>query len=508
MSNILEKLGIDISPQNKNAHIFFKSLITEYNKNTGKFNSPEMRNYFNNLIAVIMLEYQEAYENFDIKVPYRTKSPKSIFDKLLEYFSRDDKHRVINKKDQDYELKLNEEIKDIFAMTIVSGNMPPTFASNDPELKPLIEEKKINSLFLEEMQKFRLKIIQDEFSGVEEDKYKYDVSKKEYYYYSIMEIERIKSLIHPNATALIKKYDDMLEKIKRKVPSSFYNRCIALARECQNPENNERIDSNKKVSALNSKFLDEVDKFMSKDEIESLDRLISEEDVKTVDFLEITKDFSARLYDKLDLAILSKQIYSVFENSELLKKFGVKLDVSSEKEKRTECGYVANFVYVDTPFGKIEMQLQTQHENLEGHYGYAAHTNLNGKKIKEFELPEPGDKNKLEEFQTCVDFISPKKFLAQFDNTEKRRVIIQTSGKYQNYKSVISQVKSGSKEDKRLTSYFGRLYPRRSEFFPNPEDEDKVESFIVYDIEQYLKSPEYKKLLESRTKQETEGETR
>lgn len=495
MENIFEKLGLDISPKNKTAHMFFKSLITEYNTNIQKFDSPEMRNYFNNLTAAFMLEYQTAYENFDIKVPYRIKSPKSIFDKVLEYLSREDKHTKVDLDDESYKLELNEEIKDIFAMTIVSGNMPPTFASNDPTLKPLIREKKINSLFLEEMHNFRLRLIQNEFSGAKKDEYKYDVSKKEYYYYSIMGIERIKSMIHPNSVNLIKKYNDMLERIKAEVPSTFYDKCMALAKECNKLENMGNIDTNEKVSFLNETFLKEVDKYLSSKEIDDLNKKISAKDVQTVDFLSVTKDCSARLYDKLDLAILSKQVYSIFENSELLKRFGVSLDLSSQKQKRTVSGYVADFVFLDTPFGKIEMQLQTQHENIEGNYGYAAHTQMDGKKIKEFDLPEPGDKEKLKEFQTCVDFISPKKSLAQFDNTERKRIIIQTSGKYQNYKSVISQVKSGSAEDKRLTSYFGKLYPRRDEFFPNPEDEDKVESFIVYDIEQYLNSPEYKKLL-------------
>lgn len=508
MKNILEKLGIDISPKNKTAHMFFKSLITEYNANIEKFNSQQMRNYFNNLTAAFMLEYQDAYENFDIKVPYRIKSPKSIFDKVLEYLSRDDKHTRVEEDSESYKLELKEEIRDLFAMTVVSGNMPPTFASNDPELIPLIEEKRVNSLFLEEMQKFRLKIIQDEFSGTEKSKYKLDVSKKEYYYYNIMGIERIKSLIHPNAVNLIKKYDSMLEKIRAEVPDTFFNKCMALAKECQNSSNMESIDTNSKVNSLNEMFLEEVDKYLTSDEKKFLNASISDKDLQVVDFLIVTKDFSARLYDKLDLAILSKQVYSIFENSDLLKKFGVKLDLSSQKQKRTSSGYVADFVCIDTPFGKVEMQLQTQHENIEGNYGYAAHTQMDGKKIKEFELPEPGDEKRLKEFQTCVDFISPKKFLAQFDNTERRRIIIQTSGKYQNYKSVISQVKSGSDEDKRLTSYFGKLYPRRDEFFPNPEDEDKVESFIVYDIEQYLNSPEYKKLLESSKIKDKSGEVR
>lgn len=508
MSNIFEKMGIDISPKNEMARTFFKSLITEYNKNIKNFDSPEVRNYFNNLTAAIMLEYHKTYENFDIKVPYRIKSPKSVFDKILEYLSRADKHQKVNENDGKYKLELNEEIRDMFAMTIVVGNAQPILASKDPEISKLIEEKRMNQLFLESMQDFRLKITEDEFSGSEEEKYQYDVSKKEYYYYSIMEIERIKSLISPKAVELLAKYDNILNKIKGEVPLSFFNRCMYLANECKVYKNIEDIDSKRKVSSLNTKFLADVDKHLTQEEKDELKSMITKKDTEVVDFFGITNDFSSRLSDKLNLAVLMKQVNSVFENSELLKKFGIKLDNSSVKEKRMPSGYVANFVYIDTPFGKIEMQLQTQHEYLEGNYGYAAHTDMNGKKIKEFDLPEPGDKQKLKEFQTCVDFISPKKFLAQFDNTEKNRIIIQKSGKYQNYKSIIGQVKRGSTEDKRLTKYFSMLYPRRDEFFPNPEDEDKVESFIFYDIEEYLNSNEYKSLIEETEKHKQNDEAR
>lgn len=508
MSNIFEKLGIDISPQNEVAHAFFKSLITEYNKNVQKFDSPEVRNYFNNLTAAFMLEFNEAYENFDIKVPYRIKAPKSAFDKILEYLSRADKHQKVDEKDGNCKLELNEEIKDMFALTVVAGNTQPTLASKDPEISKLIREKKVNQIFLESMQDFRLGIIKDEFPGLEEEKYQYTASRKEYYYQSIMGIERIKSLVDPKAVNLLAKYDELLNKIKSEVPSGFFNRCMYLANECKAYQNVENMDSKRKLTELNTKFLSELDKQLTPEENEEMNKLITSKDTETVDFFGVINDFSARLDDKLNLAVLMKQVYSVFEHSQMLKRFGIELDTASMKEKRTPSGYVANFVYVNTPFGKVEMQLQTQHENLEGNYGYAAHTDMNGKKIKEFELPEPGDEQKLKEFQTCVDFISPRKFLAQFDNTEKNRVIIQKSGKYQNYKSIISQVKRGSSEDKRLTKYFAMLYPRRDEIFPNPDDEDKVESFIVYDIEEYLKSPEFKKLMEKTEKTGQEDEIR
>ena len=81
--DIFEKLGIDLSNASRETLGFFRGLTAEYQKNVKKFNEKSTQNYFNNFIAALMLEYHKAYENFDIRVPYRIKSAKSAFDKIL-----------------------------------------------------------------------------------------------------------------------------------------------------------------------------------------------------------------------------------------------------------------------------------------------------------------------------------------------------------------------------------------------------------------------------------------
>ena len=82
MSNkeILKILGIDLTEAPKETLCFLRGLVTEYQKNVKKFNEKSTQNYFNNFIAAMMLEYHKAYENFDIRVPYRIKSAKSAWD--------------------------------------------------------------------------------------------------------------------------------------------------------------------------------------------------------------------------------------------------------------------------------------------------------------------------------------------------------------------------------------------------------------------------------------------
>jgi hypothetical protein len=453
-----------------------------------------------------MLEFYKSYENFDIRIPYRIKSRKSIFDKLVKYLVDDKKSKYEFNSMQEYQGSLKDELSDILAITVVSCNRPPTFYSNDPQINELIEEKKRNHALLGKMQKFKLACTVDEFSGANHAEYNYECSRMDYYLNSIMLVERMKTLIDPKATNLLKRCDVILDSIKKNVPEDFYNICKSVASDqnlAKKMDSVEKVD--KMYDYLKANIKSHID---SQEEIEFLNSPITDKDTKTVDFLKILTDFTSRIHDKLDLAILTKQVSSVFENSELIKRFGITVDKGSEKEKREKSGYVSNFMFLNTPFGKVELQLQTQHENMEANIGYAAHCNMPGKQIKEIEIPKDRtDEKAMDDFRTAVEIISPKKFLAQYDNSESNRILVQKFGKYQNYKSVTSQVRKGTSTAKRIEKYFGELYKIRTEVFPDEAEQEMIESFIYSDIDEYLKSDEFKriKLLKKKAeKQETE----
>ena len=504
--SIFEKLGIDLSKVDKDIKGFLRGFITEYSKNVRKFNSDEVQEYFHMFIAATMLEYHKFYENFDLEVPYRIKSPKSVLDKVLEYLSRQEKSVYDYNEYNEYQGKLREDLTDMFAMTMVGYNRPPTFYSNDPEIQELIKEKKINHALLGEMQKFKLSVKKDEFSGTGTDAYNYYCTKKQYYINCMMILERLKTMVDPKATELLSRYNKMLDVIKSNVPEKFFYVCDNKIKELNEVEN---LDTEEKLEKAYNEIYNLIGQCnLSEHEEKQLMQKITEEDTKDVNFLKLEEDFTSRLYDKIDLAILTKQIYSVFDKSETLKKFGIKLDKESAKRKRTSRGYVANFVYLETPFGKIEMQIQSKHENNEGNYGYSAHSDMDGKVIKEFDIPELDDEEGLNVFRTCVAFISPQKFFARFDNSEPNRIMTQIFGQFQNYKSVISQVKKGSNDESRLKKYFGKLYAKRRKYFPNDYKKEKIESFIEYDIEEYLNSPEFKKLMENQKEENKKSEGR
>ena len=493
---LLKKLGIDLTDAPKETLGFLRGLIAEYQKNVKKFNEKSTQNYFNNFIAAMMLEYHKAYENFDIRVPYRIKSAKSAWDKILEYLTRDDKSVYETNDLEEPQGRLKEDLTDMFAITIVACNRPPTFYSDDPEINDLIEEKKKNHALLGVLQKYRLKVTNYEFPGMEENSYDYTTStREEYYLNSIILLNRIKTLIDPKSTKLLKRYDDMMDRIRENVPEKFFLKVDSMA---SDPKISRRLTSSEQIKMAFELTQNMVENDLTEEEIAEMQKPISIADTQVVDYIEILGDFSARIQDKLDLAILKKQVYSVFSNSEILKKFGVSICHGSEKQKRTEAGYVSDFMYLQTPFGKIEMQLQTQHEHKEGNYGYAAHNDLHGKRFKEFEIPHRSDREKIKEFRTCVEFVSPKKFLAQFDNAEPDRIVTQVFGKYQNYKSIMTQVKKGTEEDLRLKEYFKKIYTRRNELFAGEARQEMIESFIPFDIDIYLDSKEFKKIMAER----------
>lgn len=418
-----------------------------------KYNNKISQNYFHNIVATIMLEQHKKYGT-DIHIPYRFKSPKSLLDKTIDYIGRNDEQNNIQYNPSNNEWKVNlKTIKDMFAMKIVAYTRKPIFSSSDPELSKLIEEKKQNYEFLSKMQEFSYtKIIKGEYE--KEREYIYKSTKLEYYKNCKEILEKIKTLLPIKATKLIAHY-------------------------------NELLDTNNKIIAL-----------LEANGIEQ--ELITKRDIDILNFCDILEDFSERIHDKIDLKILTKQITSVFENSELLKELGVK--IVGYTEKRTQNGYVANFLEIETLIGNIECQLQSKHEYEDGNYGFAAHTKLDSKYINPYKLPDINNKNEIQQFRDNVEFISPIGFLAEMDTLDKNRVVIQTTSKYQNYKNVISQIAKDSDFQEYMLIYFSKLYPNRNKLF---KESSSDMGFMRFDIEEYINSEEFMQLKKENQKETT-----
>ena len=414
----------------KSKQLFYEKL-EEYNR---RFNSPEAQEYFHHLVADIMIEYSKHFEGYNIECIYRFKSPQSLANKIIDYISRPEKH--VSLPDNIFDIS---PISDFFAMDIVLTDRPSSFHSKDPEINELIQEKLDNQAFIAEMQEFRERLIDDEFSIKPE--YIYDVTKKEYYKKCQQIIDRLIAILPPEATNLVSKYTHQRESIV---------------------ETLEFIDE-----TLPADTLVDIEDYPSEGQNE-------------VDFFELLDTFSSRIYDKVDLAVLTKQVNSIFSNSEKLGDFGV--SVKDFKKKRAASGYVSNFVYLQTPWGEIECQLQSKNQYRDGNIGESAHTNMKGKAIKGPRIPNPQDANEVKRFKSSVAYIAPKFYVAKMDDVEQGKVLIQEYTHYKNLRKLLGQVQT---PENALLSYFKNLYSLRDRIF---DPSGGLQELIGYDINKYLKS--------------------
>lgn len=336
-------------------------------------------------------------------------------------------------------------------MKVVSYNFPPTFFSKDKEIMNLILEKQENYAFLGEMQEFKSTLVEDDFSRPSQ--FLYNCTKLEYLQNCKKILQKLIRLLNPQAVNLISYYANLLHS---------------------------------------------VDNSLEFVRVTDVDAKIDDDDLTNneINFFKLLDDFSSRIPDKLDLAILTKQVSSLFENNEIFKDLGVSLsDISHYK--RTENGFVSNFLYFDTLVGTIECQIQSFHEFEESNFGFTAHANLTGKSIKPLPIPSLNEKKQIKEFISQIHDIAPKSYVARMDTSEKDRVLISQSGDYQNYKNVTSQVTKGGSLEKYLHNYFSKLYAVKDSIFNTSE---KTLSYMDSDIYDYIHSERFQEFKKTHTR--------
>lgn len=453
--NFKKQLKWDKFSQEKASELILNTFYKQFDNYNNTVNSKSVQYYFHTMVAIIMKDYHNYFPGYETEIDYRFKSPKSIIDKILDYMSREDTSKLeFDIKTKEFNYSINE-IQDAFAMRIIINDRPSTFHSSDEKIDRLAQEKVENQKFLAELQEFQNNLIEDNLSI--KPKYKYVITKKEYYSRCKKIIEHIILTIPEECKDLIAKY----EKMKANIDETLVILDNSLE-EC------ELIDENDFPS-------DEID------------------------FVKLFNDFSSRIYDKIDLEVLTRQMNSMFKDSESLKKLGITFN--GFKEKRSDKGYVSNFIYLQTPLGPIECQLQSKHQFKEGNFGYAAHGEMDNKQIERYKIPNIEDDKKIQHFREAVSFISPSVYRAKLDNVEKNKVLIEGYSDYKNYRNIVGQVQEGSPQEKALLTYFSKMYNIRDKIF-DPSEE--FFEFSKYDIENYLKSSELKEIIEKLVNKEDE----
>lgn len=418
------------------------------------YSSKEVQNYFHNIVAAIMLEYNKYFSKYgyEIQIFYRFKSPKSLSEKIAEYTIRPNKYKMNFNIQGTSPEQLISKLNDAAALKVVLVKSPssPPFRNNE-KISRLLSEKNQNEQFLDNMREFETQLIKTDDLGFETDEYEYKVAKKDYYSNCIKVLDTIISLIPKEAAELVQYYNDKKETFMSNI----------------------EIIENMQIDGLDNDLL-----------VDESDYPVNENS-NEVDFTTLLNDLSERINDNLDFEILNMQMENILSRSPIVKDLGLKL--SSSKLKIRDNGYISFFNVLDTPIGPVELQNQTHRAYIDGNIGHSAHTKMrSSKKIKPAKIPNPSDSEAVKKFKEEVHYVSPKYFSAKMDSEEKNRVLISGSSDYNNYRKVISEVPKGSVQSKMLDKYFQKLYKNQSKIFNDGYKEESY-SFTVPDIKRFIK---------------------
>lgn len=250
--------------------------LESYNKLA---NNAESLGYIHNVIAAILLGLNKANPESQFYIPYRIKAPESKEKKLNK---RLNKSKVIYDEEQNSSLDVKPSFDDI-ALKIIIEKSPLRRNFKDKELSALAKQYEKNKHILSQMQEFSEKLIEDEFSLPENREYKFEVSKKEYYEKCRELILHTKSLFHKKSTNILEKFDNSISYIENKLKELKE----------KNIEN-EMVD----IHDLNN---------------------------PNANFLELVRNYETEIPNELELAILTKQVFALFNSDERLKKLGVSI---------------------------------------------------------------------------------------------------------------------------------------------------------------------------------------
>lgn len=362
------------NPEQQEIHDKMMSILDEYQKN----NSFDNREFLCYLTAAIFLTYKEQFPQLNIYIPFRTKGDKSFMNNIPKEFSK-----YIFNIDSNEPFDTSSITKDISGIRIVLDNInlllpakgQSTELLNDPEIKQLLAEANSNIALLNEVEEYIQSSIQN---GENYFKYKKEI------------LERIAQITPKEFTG------------ERTPDPSF----IELS----------------KTAAHNYEYLLENDSFPT---------TVSESEI--TDLSNLLNDFRSRIHDPLHFAILNKTLPVVFEDP--LIKNVLKTSFEFDKDSKKSNGFRATYYTLDTPFGPVEVQAQSNKAYYASTKGSAYHSGIPGKTINVkdfFELVDPNDEHDLSYYLNTLDYtsaddalISPYE-IPEFETEQEREEFYKT----------------------------------------------------------------------------------
>ena len=407
----------------------FNRLVKDYPRD----NMPQVQEFFTRFANALMFELSRTTQS-DIKAYGRIKSQYSFLGKC---FYRASAH---NRK----------PINDLFGMKLVLDSTDDVLPSSDP----LMQQKLDNDKRISEFQT----IVETYLKDSEDPTTLAGLKISEYYSKFIELLDNVKGVVSPQATEYIKFIDQKKQFIQKKLDNVT---ALGLT-DLSTKETDLKIDNEFKL------FYDPTQEYSS-------------------DFEAVLAKYKELNNDLIHFPILLKQVNNVFANSKLIKRFGVSILKTDSKEN--EKGYKAQFIVLDTPVGRMEVQLQTDNQLREGMTGFNAHDKF--KSIPPLPIiPPKGDKEKWDDFIDAVDFISPFSFTIE-DARSSNELTMKTSydSRYFSLKKVV-EVSKESPVYSLVNKYLAGTY-RILNSGAQPQ-----ESMQIEDIADYLTSSSLKQLMQ------------
>ena len=429
----------DTIPKNASLTVWqsdYKKIFQRLIKNYPSENMPQVQEFFTRFANALMFELSKNTKS-DIKAYARIKSQYSFLGKC---FYRASAH---NKK----------PINDLFGMKLVLD------ATHDglPFSDPLMQQKRKNDSKIDEFQQ-----LVDEY--IEDPTFISGLNTSTYYSKFIELLDSLKEVVSPKAT----EYKAFIESKKQFLQEKLTRiKTLGLA-DSEMSEAELKFDDEFKI------FYDPRKKYTS-------------------DFAAVLSKYRELNDDLINYPILCNQVKNVFQNSKIIGRFGV--SIVKEEDKENDKGYKAKFIVLDTPVGRMEVQLQTDNQMKEGMTGFNAHDKF--KSIPPLPIiPPRSDKKAWNKFLDAVDFISPFAFTVQEDDLDPDELTMKTTydSRHLSLKKVI-QVSKESPIYSVVNKYLGTTYDLLS------DDAQPQESLQLSDIVKYLNSERLKELKDNSAKQ-------
>ena len=391
--NFKENIRCNITKEQKKIEAQMFKLLDEYEKN----NSFENREFLCYLTAAIFLVYKEKYPQIAKYLLFRTKSDMSFMKNIQKEFIK-----FITTDTQSNQFDISAVDKDIsgikFVLDNINYSLPATAESRElfglPDIKKLRKQSKDNLDFIDTVEEFISSPIHN---------------SREFYQFQL----------------------ELLKRIIEVTPKKFKNERFP----------NQSYEELYEQSQIQYNYYIKNDNFPTS---------LSERDIGYLEVL--LNDLRSKVDNNLHFEILNRTLPIVLDDplikNTLLTTF--KLEKSNEQSQKAN-GFEAIYYTLNTPFGKVEFQAQSNRAYFNATKGSAYHSGIPGKSINVkhfFELVDKNDEHTLDYYLDTLDSISADSIiheneLPQFESEQERKAYLETShGKdYINSKLYIDMMK-------------------------------------------------------------------